>query len=403
MKNILVITYWSYKDALIQTYTLPYIRIISETCECKIHLVTIEQEKLKLSKEERTKIESQLNKEGINLISLPYSRIGLKMYFKMIYFVLSLFIYVLKNKITHIHGWCTPGGALAYILSVFTRRPLVLDSYEPHAEIMSESGTWDRNSLSFKILFYLEKLQTKRAKHIVSCTEGMRDYAKRKYDYIIKDNFYVKPACIDLDNFSFQNVKNKKLLESLNFKDKIIGVYAGKFGGTYLSSEIFSIFKSAHKVWGDKFRVLLLNNHSDSELKEIADSVGFDYSLVVKKFVPHSEIPNHIGLGDFGLTPFVPIPSKKYGTPIKDGEYWALGLPVIITKDISDDSEIITKHKIGYELQSLDNDEYEKGISFVKNLIDSKSRKEIFDFIRPVAEKYRNFNRAKEAYKEIYG
>ena len=28
--NVLVLTYWSYKDALIQTYTLPYVRIIQK-------------------------------------------------------------------------------------------------------------------------------------------------------------------------------------------------------------------------------------------------------------------------------------------------------------------------------------------------------------------------------------
>ena len=28
MKNIVVLTYWSFNDALIQTYTIPYIKII---------------------------------------------------------------------------------------------------------------------------------------------------------------------------------------------------------------------------------------------------------------------------------------------------------------------------------------------------------------------------------------
>ena len=45
--NILVLTQWSFKDALIQTYTLPYVEILRETIPAsrKIFVVTAEQEK----------------------------------------------------------------------------------------------------------------------------------------------------------------------------------------------------------------------------------------------------------------------------------------------------------------------------------------------------------------------
>ena len=45
-------------------------------------------------------------------------------------------------------------------------------------------------------------------------------------------------------------------------------------------------------------------------------------------------------------TPVKPVPTKRYCTPVKDGEYWALGLPVIITEGISDDSGIIRENGI---------------------------------------------------------
>ena len=45
--NILVLTQWSFKDALIQTYTLPYVEILRETIpdSRKIFVVNAEQEK----------------------------------------------------------------------------------------------------------------------------------------------------------------------------------------------------------------------------------------------------------------------------------------------------------------------------------------------------------------------
>ncbi len=55
MSNILVITYWNYRDALIQKYTLPYISIIKKYLpeNSKIFLATSEQSHLKFSAEQK--------------------------------------------------------------------------------------------------------------------------------------------------------------------------------------------------------------------------------------------------------------------------------------------------------------------------------------------------------------
>ncbi|MDN5215971.1 hypothetical protein QQ020_28090 [Fulvivirgaceae bacterium BMA12] len=403
--NILVATYWSYKDPLIQTYTLPYLKQIKQVVpdESRIYLLTFEQDKFKINIEngELDRIEDELSKHNISLIRFNYLKRGAMVYFKLAWNFIYLIFFCFSRKITHIHTWCMPGGAIGYVLSLITRKPLILDSYEPHAEIMLESDTWKRNDLSFKLLFKLEALQSKRASHVIGTTKAMEHYAKEKYRVEFTE-FHVKPACIDLEKFSNQNVKNKNLLEQLNLVDKIVAVYAGKFGDSYLESEVFELFKIAHEHWGERFRVLLLNNHEDSYIKKMAGSVGLDFRIITKMYVDHHKIPDYIGLGDFGLTPFVPVPSKRYGTPIKDGEYWALGLPVIITKDISDDSDIIASHKIGYVLQDLTVQEYKKAISFIDTLISQNSRPEIYDLIRPIAEKYRNYYIADAIYKKIY-
>src|SRR5690606_18802981 len=110
-----------------------------------------------------------------------------------------------------------------------------------------------------------------------------------------------------------------------------------------------------------------------------------------KLFVENKFIADYIGLADFAITPFVPVPSKRYGSPIKTGEYWAVGLPVIITKDISTDSDIISQNNCGYVLQDLSLEEYQKAIIKIDSLIFNKEKLDIYKSIRPLAEKYRNF------------
>ena len=108
-----------------------------------------------------------------------------------------------------------------------------------------------------------------------------------------------------------------------------------------------------------------------------------------------------MSLGDFGLTPVKSVPTKKLCTPIKDGEYWAIGLPVVITPDISDDSDIIERYDIGAVIQSLDQKGYQSAIAKIDSLILNNGPK-LKAKIRKVAESYRSYRIADEIYKKIY-
>lgn len=393
-KNILIITYWDYNDALIQAYTLPYVKIISKNLPkgSIVYLVTLDKVKAG---------NPDLSEWNIKNVSIKYQPFGLKGIWMWLNTILKLFLLIRDKKVEMIHTWCTPAGAMGYVLSKITKKPLILDSYEPHAEAMVENGNWKKNSFAFKLLFFLEKLQTKRAKYIISTTNGMISYAEEKYHYS-GTNFFVKPACVDLNFFSENKIKNKELIKKFHLENKIVCVYAGKFGGIYLGREVFDFFKIAEEYWGEKFIALILSSHSNSEIEQFRIQSNIKETSILHLFVNHAEIPEYIGLGDFAITPVKPIPTKKYCTPIKDGEYWALGLPVIITKDISDDSSIIEKYHIGSVLEKLDHASYLHAITEVDHIITTHSKLELQNKIRLIASEYRNFDIANKIYKTIY-
>lgn len=391
--HILVITYWKYEDALIQTYTLPYLKIIASILsdKSKIYLFTLD-DCIKKTNEVAPKITN---------VSKAYYSFGFKSTIEWIKNFIYLYKLIKREKIEYIHCWCTPAGVAGYILSVLTGVKLIIDSYEPHAESMLENGTWKKNSVAFKSLFWFEKLQSKRANYLIAATNGMKDYAFEKYN-VIKNNFFVKPACVDLNLFSITNRKNENLVSELGLTNKIVCVYAGKFGGIYLDKEVFDFFRQCELHWGEKFHALILSSHHYEEIKMFAQRSELSLSSITLKFVNHSQIPNYMGVGDFGITPVKSVPSKKYCTPIKNGEYWALGLPVVITKNISDDAQIIAENKIGSVLLELNTEGYIQSIKEIDDLLQNKSLAELYHIIRPIAEKYRNFNISNAIYNAIY-
>jgi glycosyltransferase involved in cell wall biosynthesis len=263
---------------------------------------------------------------------------------------------------------------------------------------MLEGRTWKKNSLAFRTLFLLEKLQYKRAAKVITAAPGMDEQAEKVYG-IKRSDCFVKPACIDLEAFNLSKKKNARLLKELGLENKLVCVYAGKFGGLYLAQETFDFLRTAREHFGSAFRVLLLSGHSEEEIQAYCRQSGLERDVIVKRFVPHQEIPEYMGLADFAISPVKPSPSRRYSTPIKNGEYWALGLPVVITRNISIDSDIIENNNIGYVLKELNPGEYLNAAKKIALLLEEK---DLAAKIRAIAVKERNFAIADTIYRAIY-
>lgn len=399
--NILILTYWSYKDPLIQTYTLPYVRIIRNIIPKKntIHLVTFENPLQKIDSLQKENIKHQLKEEGVIWIDYSYSRIGLVAYLKVLSSIFFLLVLSIKEKINVIHCWCTPAGSIGYLLSLITGKKLIIDSYEPHAEAMVENGTWKKNGLAYKLLFFFERLQSKRAIAVIALVESMRDYVVKKYKVRIS-KMYTKPSCVDLIVFNKENFKQQVRIPEL--ENKIVCVYAGKFGGIYLEKEVFDFFKTASDFWGNKFAALLLTNTTREKIEMLARQAGLDPNMIINMSLTHADIPKYLAMADFAINPVKPVPTKRYCTSIKDGEYWAMGLPVVITKNISDDSDIIRANNTGAIIETLDQKRYGEVIQTIDKLLTSVEKTNLQKKIREIAVKYRNFSLAEKVYGEIY-
>ncbi|MCH2023545.1 MAG: glycosyltransferase [Saprospiraceae bacterium] len=402
-KKVLILTYWGYKETLISNFTIPYIQSLHQVNpKMNMFLFTLNKKHQSMSSTDIENANKKLSKFKTQLLAFNYSRFGIKAILKMVFLIWKLIRIIKKEKITHIHAFCSPAGAIGYLLKLFSNVILVLDSYEPHAESMVESGQWKPNGLAFKLLFFLEKQQTKKADFVISLTEEMYQYAKKKYGIQIQ-NFYIKPSCIDVNKFKNPDyIKNAAYINKLKLKNKIIGLYAGKFGGLYLEDEIFDIIKVAYNKWKDTFHMIILGGIDEKYLNKKAAERGIPGNVITKEFVSAEELAYYMGLADFALTPVKPTPSKRYCSPIKNGEYWVLGLPVIITKGISDDSDIIKSKNIGYVLKDLTEKEYNNALNWLDTFIKKENILELKKGITEFGIYNRSMERAESVYKKIY-
>jgi hypothetical protein len=94
------------------------------------------------------------------------------------------------------------------------------------------------------------------------------------------------------------------------------------------------------------------------------------------------------------------VPSKRFGTPVKDGEYWACGLPIVIMPDISDDSQIVSDENAGVVLESLADQHLADAIHKIKLMLEKEPQ--IKQRLHQTAIKYRGYHIAEHVYREIY-
>lgn len=391
--NVLIITYWAFDDALIQSYTLPYVRIIKSMLKPGSTVFLATQEPNQLTME---KIASISDPDFITKPSL-YQPFTLKTIFKLKILIKILSRFIDEHEIQTIHAWCSPAGAIGYLLHKKTGKRLVIDSFEPHAESLIENGTWKPSGLAFKILRHYEKKQANAAEHLIALTNSMKDYARTKYN-CKNPNFHVKPAAVNLE--LFDRSKYPSIKKELGIKPHtIVCIYAGKIGGIYLEDEVFVFWKHCSLIFED-FKVIFLSNYSNNEFQQKLKLHGLDESTVIKKFVPYSEVPKYMAQADFAINPVKPVPTKRHCTSIKDGEYWAMGLPVVITKDISDDSALISNTNLGVVIENYNEEGLKKAALKIKDML--LSEVDHADRIRSLAIRYRNIESQKSIYELIY-
>ncbi len=399
MQNILVLTYFSFREPLTQSYVLPYLSRIPRMAAGKRKLFLVTLEKKEYLTHDATVASQQLASQGIHWIPFRYFSFGLTALLQWSWILPRLVFLLIRERIRWIHCWATPSGAAGVMLKMLTGRKLIVDSFEPHAEAMIENGTWKRSGLAFRMLFFLERLQARHADILIGTTAGMKQYAREKYGVDPK-YFHVKPACVDMDMFALEGHPVPSMNLS-RMEKKIVCVYAGKIGGIYLDKELFDFVAEAHRFWEGRFHFLLLTHVSPGTVQAIFRQSTVDEDAVTIVAADHFEVPSYLALADFAITPVKPVPSKRYCSPIKNGEYWAMGLPVIITSDISDDSRIIKEEGAGVVLEELSKDAYKKALAEMDKIL-QEPREQVRKKIRALAERYRNYRIAEAIYNEIY-
>ncbi|HQQ96889.1 MAG TPA: glycosyltransferase [Cyclobacteriaceae bacterium] len=332
--KIAFISYWSLNEGLTQATVLPHVKLLrAMTGVEKVILFTIERSGQPVERLE----------DHIPLYARKFGWVFLNKFSDFLSFTPAVREVVKREGIQLIISRSSLAGGIGFRVARSLGCRHATESFEPHDDYMLESGVWSKWDLRYHLARYFQRNQCAVDNFLMPVSHS---YAKVLLERGVRqDQMVVVPCTVDTQ--VFRRTRNDSLMARLHIQaDQTVGVYAGKFGGLYFDQEAFEFFAVARATVKQYFQ-LILTTDPPEEIRAKMVRAGFaehEFAIVTAR---HDEISDYLSLAHFAFATYRPSPSKRYLSPIKVGEYWACGLPVLLTEGVGDDAEIISREGCG--------------------------------------------------------
>jgi len=332
--NILYIGYWSVNDGLSEASIKPVLEVLSGfDFVKKIMFVSIERQ------EEQVSFHWKINKvQHHPFYSSPkfFMRDKIEDFTRI---PRELGMLCQDHDIEKIICRSSLAGAIGYLVHKRAGIDFIVESFEPHAEYMKKSGVWTFLDIRYWIQRYFEKKQKVSAFHLVTVSENYRNHLLKQEK--VTQPISVIPCSVNHEEFKFDAAKRQHIRKNLNLsEDMTVGIYVGKFGGIYYDKPAFKFFKAcANHI--SNFFLLILSPDAKEQIGASLKQVNFPSARYFVDKVHHQLIPDYLSAADFAFCLHRSHKFSRAFSPIKNGEYWANGLPIVISNDIGDDSDIM--------------------------------------------------------------
>ncbi len=327
-------------------------------------LVTFDKPHDLENKSEIERVSNDMKRYNVNWISLRYHktpRVPATL-FDISHGVVRSILSRLKTRPDIIHARTFIGGLMGMTLSNILRTKWIYHNEGFYPDEQVDGNFWAKDSKLHRITKSLELRMYRKADGVIvlshrgkKVVEQMPEVERKKTPII------VVPSCVDLERFS--------LRETDPSNDKLSLVYVGSMGGRYMVTEMAQFAKVVRQEMGNDLHFRILSRTKREEAISWIEPSGLDNDAWSIQSVPYIEMPQHLTPHHTGML-FLRQGISEHGcSPTKFGEYWARGLPLLVTPNISDSEEIIRKEKVGVVVENHTDEAYKKAFFELRELV----------------------------------
>lgn len=268
----------------------------------------------------------------------------------------------LRGRFDLVHARTFVGGPMGVLLSSFTGTPLIYHNEGFYPDEQVDGGVWREGSWAHRAAKALELQLYQRAHGVVVLSQRAQEQVRRLPGCRDKPVTIV-PSAVDLGLF-----RPAEAASLPGPDDRLRLIYVGSVGGRYLLDRLAQFVAVARSRAG-KVHLRILSPAPPTVVREAVARGGLSTDEWTLDRVPHGTVPgelvrNHVGL--FFLTQGM---SEQGCSPTKIGEYWACGLPIVTTPNVSDVDEIISRDRVGVVVREHSEAAYARAVDDLLGLL----------------------------------
>ncbi|MET4106911.1 hypothetical protein [Hymenobacter sp. UYP22] len=348
LRHVIVYVYNSFDDPLFKGNLLLFLQHVGrQQPDLRLHLITYEQQDYALNEEQVAQVRSNLATYNIEWHPLQWHSGNFKL-IKKAYDLLVGFLLVLKLRIVvgarSIGGLGTVAGSFAFMMAKVLGLRYYGYQYEPHSEFMLDCHVWPKSSLAYRGLNYMERVSGMNADILSTGTVHM---VNRLQEWGTTAKVYRLPSCVDETKIFFRPEGRQRIRAHYGIPaDKQVVLYLGKFGGIYYDREIAVLFR-VFLQHNPKLFFLIVSPDAPAHIAGLMQAEGLPEASYTITRSPYEQVQDYISAADFGVVAVPSLPSQKFRSPIKVGEYLCCGLPYLVCAGVSEDDLVAEKYDVG--------------------------------------------------------
>ncbi len=399
MKNILYISLTGMTEPLGRSQVLEYIIDLSK--ENRFYLISFEREQDLGNIDE---IKELIKGHNIEWNYLIYSnKYGIFSTLNQLFQAVKL-AKKLKNShnIKIIHARSFIPAIMAYSVKLFDSKvKFLFDVRGFSTKEKIDRGRLKKDSLLYKILFWLENLMFQKANALNTLTYKAKEILEDEFNFN-KNYIKVIPTCANKEVFkTLSNKEKNKFRESLGYKEEeIVIIHTGTVSGWYDFDKELILMNELMKQ-DSKVRFLILNKNEMDFIEKKLDENKVDKNKVQITSSSFDEVHKYLNIASASLFFIKPTEGKQASAPTKFAENVACHLPSITNSGVGDMEYYLEKYNVGW-LVELKRVEEEKELYASKILKDIKKNSFSNDDFENLFKTHFDKKIAIEKYNTIY-
>jgi len=362
--RVLYVVYWGAAEPLGQSLVLPAVLCMAEA-GIRLTLVTFDKPADFHDRERMGAIRERLTASGVRWIALKYHkrpRLPATTY-DVLHGWSRGVLSALQEPPDIVHARTFIGGTIGLALAPALRAKLIYHNEGFYPDEQVDGGFWAQGSALHRASSAIERRLYARADGLVALSrraqqvlEGLPAVQRRATPVV------VVPSCVDLERFVLRRARPPSRPEEVHF------VYMGAVGGRYILDRVGRFLAVAASELG-RVQLRVLSRADPALVESMLASSGLPREAWSLDYLPHEVMPEELSRQDAGLFFLTQGLSEHGCSPTKVGEYWASGLPVVTTPNVSDIDELVLRHRAGVVVTEHSDAAYRKAAVQLRELL----------------------------------